>query len=118
MAHNPFDLDGQRQALEVRETRDKLKQIEAEQDFLWLMGCVRGRRIVWGLLELAGVFRSSYTGDNNATNFNEGQRNVGLGILAKLMAYCPGSYELMVKEQKNDRNSDNRNADCDNGNEE
>lgn len=82
------------------------QQIE-EADFRWLMGNKRGRRIVWRLLERAGVFRLSFTANSMQTSFNEGARSYGLSVLAQLHQFTPELYPLMLKEQKeHDRSAD------------
>lgn len=69
------------------------------EDLVWLMGIKRGRRIVWRQLSHAGVYRSSFTPDASVTAFNEGQRNIGLRLLAQLMTHCSSDYALMVQER-------------------
>ena len=103
--YDPFDLAGQQAETERRELDGELKRQLAENDFKWLMGHEQGRRIVWGILDLAGVFRSSYTGDAE-TFFREGQRNIGLILLAQINEHCPAQYAQMVDEQSNGRRSD------------
>ena len=79
--------------------REELARRQEEADTVWLMAHVEGRRIVWGELERAGVFRTSMTGDN-WTFFNEGARNHGLRLLARVQGYCPDQYALMLKENR------------------
>lgn len=57
-----------------------------------------GRRFIWRLLSEAGIFRSSFTG-NNSTFFNEGRRDIGLKFLADTQEF-PDLYMLMVKESR------------------
>lgn len=57
-----------------------------------------GRRFIWRLLSEAGIFRSSFTG-NNSTFFNEGRRDIGLKFLADTQEF-PELYLLMVKESR------------------
>lgn len=52
-----------------------------------------GRRLYYRLLDRAGVFRCSMTGDER-TFFLEGQRNLGLAFLNDLMEADP-SMELL-----------------------
>jgi hypothetical protein len=81
--------------------REELAKREEEADTKWLMGSEAGRRVVWELLEFAGVFRTSPTMDN-WTFFNEGQRNVGLKLLGRIQAHCPDEYALMIKEHRDE----------------
>ena|ERR1044071_2893288 len=69
-------------------------------DLQWVMSDQRGRRHVWRQLELAGVYRLSHTGEPHGTSFNEGQRNVGLRLLAEVSTHCPDEYMLMLKEHQ------------------
>lgn len=65
--------------------------------FSAVMATPDGRRYLWWLLERCGVFKSSFTGDH-ATFFNEGQRNVGLAVMADIHAACPELYAVMLHE--------------------
>jgi len=99
---DPLDLRGQERAKEQSDERNKLAIDQEKDDFKWLMGSKRGRRIVWRLLERTGVFRTSFTG-NSETFFREGQRNVGLMLMAQIHEVCPDQYALMLKEQNDVR---------------
>lgn len=97
--HDPLDLEGQEQ--DERKSQDKrvlARQVEAE-DMAWLMDNKRGRRIVWRLLERAGVYRSSFNQSSNLTAFNEGQRNLGLMLQAQIAA-LPENYVSMLRENQ------------------
>lgn len=95
---DPLDLRGQERAKAEADERAKLSVDQEKTDLVWLMGSKRGRRIVWRLLERTGVYRSSFTG-NSETFFREGQRNVGLWLMAQIHEVCPDQYALMLKEQ-------------------
>lgn len=71
--------------------------VNAIEDLKWVMADKRGRRFVWSQLEVAGIYRLSYTGDDR-TIFNEGRRSVGLKLLAEIDANCPNEYLQMLKE--------------------
>ena len=71
----------------------------AERDIEWLMSSPRGRRIVWWLLDIAGVSRTSYPCDANMA-FREGGRNIGLQLQARVIDCCPDAYIAMLNEQK------------------
>lgn len=105
--HDPFDLRGQDRQRTELEDKARLNRQNELDDIKWLMNGRRGRRIVWRLLERAGVFRLSYNGNQADTCFNEGMRNMGLGLMAQINAVCPEQYALMVQEQ---REHDKRNA--------
>lgn len=85
----------------------------ASEDLKWLMSSRRGRRIVWSLLERAGVWRLSFSTNAMQTAFNEGRRNEGLALTAAIHELCPERYVEMLQEQKK---HDNRNASDDRSN--
>ena len=97
---DPFDLKGQEKAQEESRAFANIKEKDEADDLKWVMSSKRGRRFVWKVLDRAGVYRSSFTG-NSATFFNEGQRNIGLMLLADIHSACPDQYLAMIKEFKN-----------------
>jgi len=48
---DPLDLRAQEKALADNSERNKLTHQKEQEDFKWMMGNKRGRRIVWRLLE-------------------------------------------------------------------
>jgi len=99
---DPLDLRGQEKAQADNSERQKLDAMIEQEDFKWLMGNKRGRRIGWRLLERTGVYRSSFTG-NSETFFREGMRNVGLTLLAQVHEITPDQFAVMLKEQNDAR---------------
>lgn len=100
---DPFDIRAQERSRRELDTRTKLAREEEEADFKWLMGSKRGRRVVWRLLDQAGVFRLSFNTNAMAMAFAEGCKNEGLRILAQIHALCPELYATMTKEQAHGR---------------
>lgn len=98
--YEPTDL----QAADQRQHREALsaeqKLAEEARDWRFLMSSPRGRRIVWSLLEKTGVYRPSFVPDALQMAFNEGQRNVGLTLLAKIGEHAPDTYLTMQTEAK------------------
>ncbi len=77
------------------------RSVEAE-DFNWLMSSKQGRRVVWRMLEKAGVFRTTFRLSNEMA-FLEGMRNMGLILMADIHEICPEKYHIMVKEADDGR---------------
>lgn len=77
----------------------KQKAKQYENDLKWLMAHKPGRRIMARLLEITGVYRTSFTG-NSETFFREGERNVGLKFLNDLLTATPEAYVQLLKESK------------------
>jgi hypothetical protein len=101
--HNPFDIKSQEASQQEIELTARLARETEEADIKWLMSSKRGRRIVWRLLDYAGVFRSSFSTVAMQMAFNEGYRSYGNRTLTLVQQYCPELYPQMQKEQTNAR---------------
>jgi hypothetical protein len=101
MDHNPFDLESQDIQKAQLDTDRREERETEEADLKWLMGSRRGRRVVWRLLEQAGVFRSSFNPTAMVMAFNEGNRNYGVRTLSLIHEHCPEVYLIMLKENAN-----------------
>lgn len=97
--HDPFDLRGQDRRREDIETLRKVERDQEKADFAWLMSDKRGRRFMWRMLDFTGIYRSSFTG-NNETFFKEGARNVGLKLISDIHEFTPDAYTTMLEEQR------------------
>jgi len=105
---DPLDLRAHDVSREQTDEQNRLAQQNELDDFKWLMSSKRGRRIIWRWLERTGVYRSSFTG-NSETFFREGQRNVGLMLMAQINEVAVEQYAVMLKEhQENVRPDDRR----------
>lgn len=94
---NAADREQVQQAKE-KQLRGRERELE---DIRIVLGTASGRRIFWRYLEECGVFKTSFTG-NSTTFFNEGQRNIGLKILADINDADPAFLMTMTKESKLD----------------
>lgn len=97
---DPFDLEAQQREKDARDLATRLDAKTENDDFLWLMSSKRGRRVVWGFLERAGVFKTSFVPDAMQMAFREGGRNAGLEITARIFELCPERYAEMAKEAR------------------
>lgn len=79
--------------------REKLGLEKDQNDLRWVMSMPQGRRFLWRILEGCGIYKSSFTGSSE-TFFLEGQRNVGLKLLAEIMEADSESYMLMQREAR------------------
>lgn len=100
--HDPTDPETLETRSEARAERARQAAQHEIEDLKWLMSSKRGRRIVWRLLEQAGVFRLSFNPNAMQMAFAEGNRNAGLRTLAQIHASCPDLFPLMLKEQSGD----------------
>lgn len=85
--------------LKRREAQGNIARRRELADVAFLLSTVEGRRFYWRLMRRCGIHKSSMTG-NNSTFFNEGERNIGLVMLADLEEANPDAYVLMLKESK------------------
>ena len=87
---------------EVDAIKEKSKSAEETfaDDIKWLMESPRGRRIVSRYLGSCHVFESSFSPNLSQTNFQEGERNIGLQILNDIMNHAPEKYMRMIEENK------------------
>lgn len=64
-----------------------------------LMDLKEGRAWMYGTLEFCHLFQSSFVqGDPHSTSFKCGEHNVGLKLLADVMAAAPKQYVTMCEE--------------------
>jgi hypothetical protein len=76
----------------------RLATAHAREDMAWLMDHKQGRRIVWRLLERAGVYRSSFDESPVVAARNEGMRLAGVALMADAMDAGLEGYVQMLRE--------------------
>jgi len=88
--------------LQVKSRQEKNKSVRDRDldDLALVLSQKEGRRTVWRLLEFCGVYKQSAVQSGSFTYFNEGQRAVGLFLIADIMEAMPDAYLLMMKENK------------------
>lgn len=84
----------------MREETAKDIRDQELNDIRELMSFKVNRRVIWRLLEMAGLYRSSFALETPRMAFNEGQRNLGLAVMADIMEACPERYAAMQREAK------------------
>lgn len=83
------------------EKRKQLRRAQEEADVKAVLETPAGKRYVWRLLGITGVFRNPMQGDGDAnTNFRCGMQAVGQTVLGEIHELCPERYSEMVKEQQ------------------
>ena len=97
MDFDPLDFDARTAADNDRRQKAGNRVRVEKEDWVWVTSTKRGRRIVWRMLEQAGVFQTSFTG-NSETFFKEGKRAFGLLILAAVMAAAPTAFTAIMQE--------------------
>lgn len=92
---------GDRAHVSERQKKRRLRAEQADADLLWLMNQREGRRFMWRLLQSCHLYETSFTG-TSATFFREGERNVGLQVLADITRLCPDLYARMAGDLQED----------------
>jgi hypothetical protein len=100
--YDPTDIRSQEREKADADLRAKLKRETEEADFKRLMSCKWGRRIVWRILDRAGMFKLSFNTNAMMMAFNEGRKNEGLYTQALIHTLCPELYHVMVREHLHD----------------
>lgn len=98
--HDPLDIQGQEAEAEERSKQERMAAKLEDDDLKWLANGRRGRRIIYRTLSRAGVFRLSFNTNAMTMAFNEGMRNEGLRLMARLMEVCPENYTAMLTENR------------------
>ena len=99
----PYDA-GEPRHVGKRKRRAQLREDERLAFVTAAMGTPQGRAYFWHLLERAHVFSTSWSPDASRTAFLEGERNMGLKVLADIQTAAPDQYLTMTKEAKEDSN--------------
>ncbi len=87
-------------ARENAEERARLLRRQHEDNLRITMSSFGGRQLIYTLLERDGLWRSSFTGDRQGTDFREGMRNSALMLWADLKQACPDLMLRMQEEQR------------------
>lgn len=98
--HDPFSGDGGAAAEKEESVRKQIERSQQVTDFRKIMAEEHGRRFIWRVLERAGIYRTSFAGSSEQTFFREGERNMGLMLVAEIHEICPEMYSRMIKEAK------------------
>lgn len=77
----------------------KERQKQIQQGLLDCLGTRHGRLFLWDLLEGFGVYRTSFDQQSpHLTSFNEGSRNEGLRLLARIARANPEGLAILMRE--------------------
>lgn len=78
--------------------RDELAQLERADAWMMTLADYTGRQVLFELLEVCGVYRSSFNESSKTMAFNEGKRQIGLFILSQVLTSDANAYNLMRNE--------------------
>lgn len=94
---NPERDPFRKEEVEARE-EERIRRQKLSNSLKAVLSTRDGRVILWQLLSDTGIYRSSFDRDLAVMAFNEGQRNVGLKLLNRIMAVDAEAYRLMQDE--------------------
>lgn len=77
-----------------------------------VMATVEGRVVMWGLLERAGVYRSTFDASGSRTFYNAGRQDFGHELLALLLEHAEEGYLLMEAEARRRARATGREAEA------
>lgn len=92
-----FDASSKADVAAIKEKSKSADETHSD-DIKWMMNDPRGRRIAWDLMSKCHVFESSFSPNLSQTNFNEGERNVGLRLFNDIMENASDQYMRMAEE--------------------
>jgi len=100
-ARESFDASDAKQVRE-REQRAIRREKESREVVATLLSTPAGRNWMWQLLEAAHCFELSFSPDSQSvTAFREGERNIGLSLIAQITRTAPESFIQMMRENGN-----------------
>lgn len=78
--------------------KEKTEDIQKIKDLKDVLEIRSGRNFIWKILINCHIFSTTFNPDTQQMAFNEGQRNVGLRLLADINKHSPKAYLKMLEE--------------------
>jgi len=98
------DLSALLDELSPHHPGNSYQAIERYRDYRALfLSSPLGRRVLWDILILCRLYKSSMNQDSHVTSFNEGKRDIGLRILGIMNAEPSEPQQKVEKEEVNGR---------------
>ena len=92
-----FDAGNPKDVKDAKQRAKNADQVFAE-DMAWMLDSIRGRRILWRLLEASGIRTAVLPTDALSMAFREGGRNLGLMVQSWIEENDPDWLAMIVKE--------------------
>jgi len=92
-------------ASDPKQVRDRIKQLKVEESLKLaliqqIMSTREGRAWIYSILEVTHIWLSSFSSDALIMAFNEGERFIGLMLLADVTTAAPERYLEMLQEAR------------------
>lgn len=91
---------GHQHSVETAKKRSRRLAAERDATLAGILEVPQGRRLLWWLLEQSHIFVPSMAATAELTAFREGERNVGLILLDRVMAVAPDAFAAMQAEAR------------------
>lgn len=93
-----MDSAADRKSIRAREKAAKVNDELRATVIREIMSTTTGRMWMWDHLSACNIFHQTFTADPLTTAFNEGQRSIGLSIMADILRTCPDAYITAMRE--------------------
>jgi hypothetical protein len=84
--------------VKLRNRRERRAEERHRADIKAIWATPEGRRYLWSLMALAGISKTTFTGQSLTGAFKQGEQNFGFRVLADVMEVCPDAYLLAMRE--------------------
>lgn len=98
LSDDPLDVESIARAKRVQQRRDAAEIRRMRDDLRRVLSSEHGRRVLYRIVERAGVFRAVFSSDALVMAHNEGRRNEGLMLLADIEEAAPEQWESARRE--------------------
>lgn len=89
---------GDTASVKKRKSKAELEQQRDDEDIRIAVSTYQGRSLLWSQLEQAGIYHTTFNADHGIMAFNEGMRQIGLLLLARIDGVDPNAYAKMRRE--------------------
>ena len=80
--------------------REKLEADNQVNEMKKVLDTLEGRRVLWRIMEFCGLFENRWVPNSARVSYDQGQRNVGLYVLAKVQEADVEKYFEMMREKE------------------
>lgn len=93
-----MDSAADRKSVRAKEKAARIAAANRANVIRMIMATTDGREWMWNLLGNCHIYHQTFTSDPLQSAFNEGQRSVGLALMADILTTCPEEYIQAQRE--------------------
>ena len=79
-------------------SKTERKQLRSDENFRKILKMYEGRELLFEILEMAGIYQTTFNEKASLAAFNEGMRQIGLMLIAKVDHVDQNAYATMRRE--------------------